>query len=192
MVRGSGSAGRRGGAGAGRRRGECVRRFVAALDHAVDAERDLISQHVEVGLVPLAEPHRIAILRGDDADQPIADRQRDGEHALRVGQPRQRNLRLERPVAAFGGAADGAAVAQIGFEAGQPQQTPLARDRADQTFTDRHLGADAALAVATARQRRQPVIRLVVKQHRGVREREVFVERFEDARAAATRGRWRG
>ena len=46
----------------------------------------------EIRLVPFAEAHRVAIFGRQHADEAIADRQRNGQRALRIGQSWQRNV----------------------------------------------------------------------------------------------------
>ena len=65
--------------------------FVTPLDHAIDPQRNLVREHIEVRFVPFAEPHRIAVFRRDDADETVANRQRNHQHALCVGEAGQRD-----------------------------------------------------------------------------------------------------
>jgi hypothetical protein len=102
------------------------RRVVRPFNHAIDTKRDLIGDDVEIGLVPVAEPHGIANLGRNDAHETVTDRERDGEHALRVLQTGHRNLRFEGAFTGRRFAADRPAVAKIGLEARQPNQAALA------------------------------------------------------------------
>ena len=129
--------------------------------------------------MPLAEAHGIAILGGNHADEAVAHRERNGQKALRVAQPGQRDLRLQRPGPCNGLATDRPAVAQVAFEARHTQKAALAGDRADQPLADGDLGADAALAVAPRGHRDEPLAPIVQEQHARVREVKVVVERLQ-------------
>src|SRR5687767_10317026 len=80
---------------------------------------------------------------------------------------------------ARGLAANRAAIREIGIEAAETQHLAIARRRANHTFTETYLGADAALAVAATGKRHELSARFVVQQHARVPEREIFLERFE-------------
>jgi hypothetical protein len=111
----------------------------------------------------------------------VADDEGDHEGAARVLEPGQRDLRPQprRDRVREDLAPDRPPVGQVAVEAGDAQDAPLAGDDADEPLADRHLRADARLAVAPAAQPHEAAARLVGDEEHGVPEAEPRVQGLE-------------
>ena len=190
-ARGAGGGSGRRGSGPRRQRLALLRAL--AQQRVLDRDRQVAAEHLEVGAVLLVEA--VSRSLSTHSTPTSSSRTSSGMPELRLGlgQARQRDAPLLGAQAARPRVlADGLRVEHLAQHARDADRLPRLGHHADDPLAEAHLGADAALGIAAARDQLEPVGPVAGEQDHRVPEAEQALDASRGSSRAGSRASARG